>query len=99
MLHVLARRVGAVLRCREMAESMSHPGSGELYDSAHLRSPVIEEIDAAWRYRPLLIQLVLRDIKTRYKRSTLGLAWVMLNPLLTMAADCGSTAWLAPCSW
>lgn len=36
------------------------------------------------RYRELLRNLVLRDIKKRYKRSTLGFLWVMLDPLLMM---------------
>ena len=37
-----------------------------------------------WRYRELLRNLVVRDIKVRYKRSVLGFAWMMVNPLLTM---------------
>jgi ABC-type polysaccharide/polyol phosphate export permease len=37
-----------------------------------------------WRYRELLRNLVERDIKVRYKRSALGFAWMLLNPLITM---------------
>lgn len=37
-----------------------------------------------WLHRDLLLLLVARNIKNRYKRSALGLAWTMLNPLLTM---------------
>ncbi len=36
------------------------------------------------QYRSLLRDLVARDLKVRYKRSILGIAWTMLNPLLTM---------------
>lgn len=36
------------------------------------------------RYIPLLINLTSRDIKVKYRRSVLGLAWSVLNPLLTM---------------
>lgn len=36
------------------------------------------------KYRSLLIEFVERDIKTRYRRSILGLFWTLLNPLLTM---------------
>jgi ABC-2 type transport system permease protein len=36
------------------------------------------------QYRSLLRDLVSRDLKVRYKRSVLGVAWTMLNPLLTM---------------
>jgi ABC-2 type transport system permease protein len=32
----------------------------------------------------LLKQLVVRDFKTKYKRSVLGILWSFLNPLLTM---------------
>jgi len=35
----------------------------------------------AWRYRDLILYLVRRDVTTRYKRSVLGVAWTMLNPL------------------
>ncbi|MDX1999941.1 MAG: ABC transporter permease [Thermoanaerobaculia bacterium] len=35
-------------------------------------------------YRDLVWNLVLRDLKVRYRRSTLGFLWTMLQPLLTM---------------
>jgi len=46
---------------------------------------MLEELLEVWRYRDLLAQLIERNIKVRYKRSVLGLAWTMLNPLLMMA--------------
>ena len=36
------------------------------------------------KYYDLLIALLLRDIKIKYKRSILGFAWSILNPLLMM---------------
>lgn len=36
------------------------------------------------RYRYLLVNLVERDIKVKYRRSALGLLWSVLNPLLMM---------------
>ena len=39
-----------------------------------------------WRYRELLYFLVWRDIKVRYKQTVLGLAWAVLQPVLTMVA-------------
>lgn len=35
-------------------------------------------------YKFLLWQLVLRDIRSRYKQSILGYAWVILNPLIQL---------------
>jgi lipopolysaccharide transport system permease protein len=35
--------------------------------------------------RDLLIELVVRDLKLRYKRSYLGIAWTLLNPLIQLA--------------
>ena len=37
-----------------------------------------------FEYRALLIELVKRDIKKKYRRSILGILWSMLNPFLTM---------------
>jgi len=53
----------------------------QIYDSALKRSRAIEELVEAYRYRHLIFQLVRRDVLTRYKRSILGVAWTMLNPL------------------
>ena len=36
-----------------------------------------------WRYRYLLQNLITRDFKLKYRRSVLGVAWSVLNPLLT----------------
>lgn len=38
-----------------------------------------------FRYRWLLYELVLRDLRLRYRGSALGFAWTLLNPLLFMA--------------
>ncbi|MDQ0244813.1 ABC-2 type transport system permease protein [Bacillus fengqiuensis] len=44
-----------------------------------------ETIEAFIKYQFLLKQLVLRDIKVKYKRSVLGILWSILNPLLMMS--------------
>lgn len=36
------------------------------------------------KYRPLLKELVIRDIKVRYRHSILGMIWTVLNPLMMM---------------
>ena len=52
-----------------------------VYDSTRRGSIVFEELREIFNYRYLVLQLVRRDILTRYKRSFLGVAWTMLNPL------------------
>jgi ABC-type polysaccharide/polyol phosphate export permease len=37
-----------------------------------------------WRYRELLISMVLRELRVRYRQSTLGPAWALLQPLSLM---------------
>lgn len=41
-------------------------------------------LEELWRYRNLGHLLVSKELKLRYRRSVLGFAWTMLNPLLTM---------------
>ena len=36
------------------------------------------------KYRNLLVELVKKDIKLKYRNSYLGVIWTMLEPLLTM---------------
>ena len=45
----------------------------------------IASLDLAeiWKYRELLYFLTLRDIKIRYKQTLIGVAWAILQPVLT----------------
>ncbi|MDD5367987.1 MAG: ABC transporter permease [Anaerolineaceae bacterium] len=60
---------------------MSKQKSQIVYDSSEHLPFAIEELREVFRYRNLVFQLVRRDIVARYKRSVLGIAWTMLNPL------------------
>jgi ABC-2 type transport system permease protein len=63
-----------------MDVTKTNPGLYE-YDS-NLRGPVaLEQLRDLWKYRDLIYQLIRRDIVSRYKRSALGIAWTLLNPL------------------
>ena len=42
------------------------------------------DLKAVYRYRELLYFLVWRDVLVRYKQAAIGVAWVVLQPLLTM---------------
>lgn len=37
-----------------------------------------------WQYRELLVFYAVRDIKVRYKQTFLGIAWAILQPVMTM---------------
>jgi len=43
-----------------------------------------KDLVKAWSYRELLLELVKREIKSRYKQSILGYAWVLLVPLVNL---------------
>ncbi len=50
--------------------------------------PYIQPLQAVWnnfvRHVPLLMNLISRDLKKKYRRSVLGYVWCVLNPLLVM---------------
>jgi ABC-type polysaccharide/polyol phosphate export permease len=41
----------------------------------------VSDFREVWKYRSLLHMLVVRDLKTRYRSSALGVAWSFLQPL------------------
>jgi lipopolysaccharide transport system permease protein len=43
------------------------------------------DLQAVWQYRELLYFLAWREIKVRYKQTLIGAAWVILQPLMTIA--------------
>lgn len=45
---------------------------------------MLRSLAELWKYRELAVILVSKELKLRYRRSILGFAWTMLNPLLTM---------------
>ncbi len=46
---------------------------------------MIEHLKECYKYRDLLKQLVVRDLKVRYKNSVLGFFWSLANPLVQVA--------------
>jgi ABC-type polysaccharide/polyol phosphate export permease len=59
-------------------------GRVNYYDSAAVGTPMISEMKEIFQYRDLLSLLIANSLKTRYKRSVLGVFWTLLNPILTM---------------
>lgn len=60
---------------------LSFPHNRPFYDSAQHKYTPLLELREAWHYRDLILFLIRRDVTARYKRSVLGIAWTMLNPL------------------
>ncbi len=46
------------------------------------RTTVAQRVVEIWRYRELLVGLVRKELKVKYKNSALGFFWSMLNPAL-----------------
>jgi lipopolysaccharide transport system permease protein len=42
------------------------------------------DLPGLWAHRDLLYFLIWRDVKVRYKQTALGIAWAVLQPLMTM---------------
>lgn len=54
------------------------------YDSRKKELRAMEELVELKKFTDLILQLTRRDIVSRYKRSSLGILWTMLNPLGVM---------------
>jgi lipopolysaccharide transport system permease protein len=42
------------------------------------------ELDELWAYRELIWFLIWRDVKVRYAQTSLGIAWAVIQPVVTM---------------
>jgi lipopolysaccharide transport system permease protein len=47
--------------------------------------PLAAAVAEIWEYRELLTTLVARELRLRYAQTWVGVAWVVLKPLITMA--------------
>lgn len=50
----------------------------------YIISSTIGRVVDLWHYRELIRNLVMRDLKVRYRNSVLGIFWSLFNPLLMM---------------
>jgi len=62
----------------------AEPAAGELTIVEPSTGWVPLRIAELWRYRELIGFLIWRDVTLRYKQTTLGVAWAVLQPMLTM---------------
>lgn len=65
-----------------MGGPTDHDADHFVIEPAHGWSPL--RLGELWTYRELLYFLVWRDLKSRYKQTSLGVAWAILQPFLTM---------------
>lgn len=58
----------------------------EIKNTPPARWECVEMVAETFRYRELLLQMVLRDIRLRYKQAIMGFAWALCMPLLIVAS-------------
>ncbi len=69
--------------------TVASPGAAQAFTTATVRIEpprgLLElRVKEVWMYRELLLFLVWRDLKVRYKQTVIGVAWVVLQPLMSM---------------
>jgi len=79
-VHVVVRSGGAVVTARPDGSEVAVPAARRRASVA--ASAMVFEL---WRARELLVQLVRKELKVRYRNSTLGFLWSMLTPVLMTA--------------
>jgi lipopolysaccharide transport system permease protein len=62
----------------------NNPAPTYVFDADGGTSSWRTKVEELWRYRYLLQNLVVRDLKARYKNSVFGVLWSLLNPLAMM---------------
>lgn len=66
------------------AELPLHSGSPATVRIEPQRNLFEQRLHEVWQYRELMYFFVWRDVKVRYKQTVIGIAWVVLQPLMTM---------------
>jgi lipopolysaccharide transport system permease protein len=66
--------------------STSVTSAPPLAEPSRLWPSLLEASSELWRSRELLYQLMLRDIRIRYKQAVMGFGWAILMPILIVGA-------------
>jgi lipopolysaccharide transport system permease protein len=69
---------------RETATASTPAAKDQFVVYEHKRGWAALDLRELWSYRELLYFLIWRDVLVRYKQAVLGVAWAILQPLLTM---------------
>jgi len=76
---------GGALAASAPAEAMRSAGFAPVTVCIEPPHGLLElRLGELWEYRELLYFFVWRDVKVRYKQTVIGVAWVILQPLMTM---------------
>lgn len=77
-----------------MTSDSSHASASSVDAGGTLRLPTVRirpsrglfhlDLRAVWQYRELLVFLVWRDTKVRYKQAVIGAGWAVFQPLMSM---------------
>jgi lipopolysaccharide transport system permease protein len=73
-----------VLRARAKARALALTPGGELVNRSAEMTTLRAVVLSLYKYRELLRNLVLKDIKLKYRGSVFGFLWSLANPLLMM---------------
>jgi ABC-type polysaccharide/polyol phosphate export permease len=49
---------------------------------------MVGQLSTIWKYRNFWMSLVVMDLRTRYRRSILGVGWSLMNPIMMTAVFC-----------
>lgn len=69
-----------------------------IQNSVIIRPPtswVSLDLNGLWKRRELLYFLIWRDIKVRYKQASLGIAWALIHPIVTVVVYGIFFGWIA----
>ncbi len=61
---------------------------------------MLGQLGTVWNYRHFWLSLVVMDLRTRYRRSVLGVGWSLMNPVMMTIVFCVVFgAWLPSADW
>ncbi|WP_300156616.1 ABC transporter permease [Solidesulfovibrio sp.] len=64
-----------------MPKPLSENAHATVIEAGHLAKDYWRDM---WQHREFLQELILRDLRVRYKQTLIGVAWVALRPLVTL---------------
>lgn len=78
-LQAFPQDISPTIQSRLYMESSSNIST--VIEAGHIERRYWQDI---WRYRELLYFLAWRDVLVRYRQTSIGVAWALIRPLLTM---------------